>query len=178
MYWLTIVSSVTGILSFIIAFIDYFKSWKPYLLHFGFLTAGVTIGIFLSMMERGIQQFDKGQIIYLIALICIVGFLIFFVYRYLTHTNEPLMITIIVIVVISYFSVRLLNSVEASQSFIKSNDYLILSNYYLQKSEYTKSADFLQKYRDIETINLSRKILDSIDNNVEKLRWKSVKDLR
>ena len=67
MYWLTIISSIVGILSFVISLIPYFKSWKPFLIPVSCLTIGVTIGILISMMEKNIQQFDKGQIIYLIA---------------------------------------------------------------------------------------------------------------
>jgi hypothetical protein len=178
MYWLTLISSILGIASFAFAFVDYFKQWRPYLFHIAAGTLGFAIGLFLSMTQTAVQQFTQSQLVYLIAFVVIMTFLILFVYRYLTHQNEALAVVIIVIVAISYFSVRLLNSVEASQSFIKSNDYLILSNYYLDKRDFTRAADFLKKYRDIETINLSSPMLDSIDKRVDALRFKGFERIK
>lgn len=178
MYWLTLISSVLGIGSFVFSLFDYFKQWRPYLLHFTFGTIGFAAGLLLSMTQIAVQQFSQSQLVYLIAFVVIMTFLILFIYRFLTEGKETLFVTIIVVIGISYLSVRLLNSVEASQSFIKSNDYIILSTYYLDKGDYTRAADFLKKYRDIETINLSENMLDSLDKKVDKLRYKAFENIK
>lgn len=178
MYWLSLISSITGIISFVFSFVDYFKKWKTYLLYLACGTIGMTIGILLSMSEKTVQQFTQSQLIYLIAFVCIMSLIVLFVYRYLTHANEPFLISIIVIVGISYFAVRLLNSVEASQSFIKNNDYLILSNHYLKTGDHTRAADFLKKYRDMQAPNLPDRMLDSIDNRVDSLYYKGFDNIR
>lgn len=173
MYWITLVSSILGILSFAFVFIDYFKQWRPYLVPLASGTIGFAVGLLLSMTQTAVQQFSQSQLVYLVAFVVIMTFLILFVYRFLTQGHETMFVTIIVVIVISYFSVRLLNSVEASQSFIKSSDYLILSGHYSDKGDFSRAADFLKKYRDIETINLSEVMLDSLDNKIEALRYKS-----
>ncbi len=178
MYWLSLISSITGIISFVISFFDLFKKWKNYLLYFAFGTIGLTAGILLSMSEDTVQQFTQSQLIYLIAFVFIMSLLILFIYRFLTTANEPLFIVIIVIVGISYFSVRLLNSVEASQSFIKNNDYLILSNHYRKTGDYTRAADFLKKYHDMQAPNLPEKMLDSIAKRVDSLYYKGFDHIR
>lgn len=178
MYWLTLISSVLGILSFVFSFVDFFKQWRPYLLHFTFGTIGFAVGLLLSMTQTAVQQFSQSQLVYLIAFVVIMTFLMLFIYRFLTHSNEPLFIVLIVVVGISYLSVRLLNSVEASQSFIKSNDYLVLSNHYIGKGDFTRAADFLKKYRDIETINLSDAMIDSLDKKVNTLRYKGFENIK
>jgi FlaA1/EpsC-like NDP-sugar epimerase len=178
MYWLSVISSVTGIISFVISFFDYFKKWKNYLLYVACCTIGLTIGVLLSMSEKTVQQFTQSQLIYLIAFVCIISLLILFIYRYLTHTNDPFFIAILVIVGVSYFSVRLLNSVEGSQSFIKNNDYLILSNHYIIVGDHTRAADFLKKYRDMQAPNLPDRMLDSIDKRVDSLYYKGFNHIR
>lgn len=178
MYWLSLISSITGIISFVFSFFDYFKKWKNYLLYVACGTIGMTIGVLLSMSERTVQQFTQSQLIYLIAFVCIMSLLILFIYRFLTTAHEPLFVVIIVIVGISYFSVRLLNSVEASQSFIKNNDYLILSNHYLKTGDYTRAADFLKKYRDMQAPNLRDRMLDGIDKRVDSLYYKGFDHIR
>ena len=178
MYLLTLISSVLGILSFVFSFVDYFKKWKKYLLYFTCTTIGLAFGLFVSMTQDAVQQFSQSQLIYLIAFVIIMTFLILFVYRFLTVANEAMFVTIIVVVGMSYFSVRLLNSVEASQSFIKSNDYLILSKHYLDNDEYMKAADFLEKYRQIETIDLSNSMLDSIDKKIINFRYRSIEEIK
>jgi hypothetical protein len=178
MYWLTLISSVLGILSFVFYFVDSFKQWRPYLLPMTFGTVGLAIGLLLSMTQTAVQQFSQSQLVYLIAFIVIMTFLILFVHRYLTKGNDSLFIVIIVVIGISYLSVRLLNSVEASQSFIKSGDYLILSSYYSEKEDFTRAADFLQKYRDVETINLPEAMLDSLDKKIKILRYKGIDNIK
>ena len=178
MYWLTLVSSVLGILSFVVSFIDYFKQWRPYLVPLASGTIGFAIGLLLSMTQTAVQQFSQSQLVYLIAFVVIMTFLILFVYRFLTQGHETMFVTIIVVIGISYLSVRLLNSVEASQSFIRSNDYLILSSYYLDKGDFSRAADFLKKYRDVETINLSDAMLDSLDKKVDALRYKGFEKIK
>jgi hypothetical protein len=96
----------------------------------------------------------------------------------LTTAHEPLFVVIIVIVGISYFSVRLLNSVESSQSFIKPNDYLIISNHYVSTGEYTRAAEFLKKYRDVQSPNLPDAMLDSIDKKVNALYYKGLDSIK
>ena len=174
MYWLSIISSITGIVSFVISFFDYFKKWKIYLLYVACLTIGLTVGILLSMSEQTVQQFTQAQLIYLIAFVCIISLLILFVYRFLTTAHEPLFVVIIVIVGISYFAIRLLNSVESSQSFIKPNEYLILSTHYDSTGDYTKSAEFLKKYRELQSHSLPDAMLDSIDKKVNTLYYKGL----
>jgi hypothetical protein len=104
MFWLSIISSVTGIISFVVSFFDYFKKWRTYLLYFAFLMGGLTIGVILSMSEQTVQQFTQAQLIYLIALVTLVGLLVLFIYRFLTHANEPLFITIIFLVLAGWFT--------------------------------------------------------------------------
>lgn len=172
MYWLSLISSVTGILSFVISFFDYFKKWKTYLLYFACTMGGLTVGVILSMSEQTVQQFTQSQLIYLIALVSLVGLMVLFIHRYLRHGNDAFFIVIIFLVLLGYFSIRILNSVEASQSFIKNNDYLILSNHYFQTGDYTRAADFLKKYRDMQAPNLPDQMLDSIDKRVDSLYFK------
>lgn len=174
MYWLSIISSITGILSFVISFFDYFKKWRIYLLYFACLMTGLTIGVILSMSERTVQQFTQPQLIYLIALVSLVGLLVLFIYRFLTHANEPLIITIIFLVLAGWFTLRILNTVESSQSFIKPNEYLILSNHFDSTGDYTKAADFLKKYRELQTQHLPDSMLDSIDKKVNTLYYKGL----
>lgn len=174
MFWLSIISSVTGIISFVVSFFDYFKKWRTYLLYFAFLMGGLTIGVILSMSEQTVQQFTQAQLIYLIALVTLVGLLVLFIYRFLTHANEPLFITIIFLVLAGWFTLRILNTVESSQSFLKPNDYLIISNHYDSTGDYTKAADFLKKYRDLQTQHLPDAMLDSIDIKVNKLYYKGL----
>jgi Na+/melibiose symporter-like transporter len=178
MYWLTLISSVLGILSFIFYFVDYFKQWRQYLLHLTFGTVGLALGLLLSMTQTTVKQFSQSQLVYLIAFVVIMAFLFMFVHRYLTKGNDSLFVVIIVVIGISYLSVRLLNSVEASQSFIKSSDYLILSSQYSEKGDYARAADFLQKYRDIETINLPDTMLDSLDRKIKRLRYKGFENIK
>ncbi len=178
MYWLSLISSITGIISFVISFFDYFKKWKTYLLYIACGTIGLTIGVLLSMSEKTVQQFTQSQLIYLIALVSLVGLLTLFVYRFLTHSNDPFIIVIIFLVLLGYFTVRILNSVEASQSFIKNNDYLILSNHYLKTGDYTRAADFLKKYRDMQSPNLPDQMLDSIDKQIDSLYYKGFGNIK
>lgn len=178
MYWLSLISSITGIISFVFSFVDYFKQWKTYLLYIACGTIGMTIGILLSMSEKTVQQFTQSQLIYLIALVSLVGLIVLFIHRYLRHGNDPFFIVVIFLVLLGYFSVRILNSVEASQSFIKNNDYLILSNHYFQSGDYTRAADFLKKYRDMQAPNLPDRMLDSIDKRVDSLYYKGFDHIR
>lgn len=178
MYWLSLISSITGIISFVFSFFDYFKKWKTYLLYVACGTIGMTIGVLLSMSEKTVQQFTQSQLIYLVAFVCIMVLIILFIYRYMTHTNDAFLIALLVMGGISYFAVRLLNSVEASQSFIKNNDYLILSNHYLKTGDYTRAADFLKKYRDMQATNLPDRMLDSIDKRVDSLYYKGFDHIR
>lgn len=174
MYWLSIISSVTGIISFVISFFDYFKKWRTYLLYFACLMGGLTIGVILSMSEQTVQQFTQSQLIYLIALVSLVGLLVLFIYRFLTNAHEPLFVAIIFLVLAGWFTLRILNTVESSQSFIKPNEYLIISNHYDSTGDYTKAADFLKKYRELQTQHLPDAMLDSIDKKVNTLYYKGL----
>lgn len=178
MYWLTLISSIVGIISFVFSFFEYFKEWRKYLIHITFFTIGLTSGLLLSMSEKTIQQFTQAQLIYLVAFVSIIALLIIFVYRFLTVGKEPLFVVMIVLGVLGYFSVRLLNSVEKSQSFLKPTDYLIISNHYNETKEYSKSAEYLRKYRELETINLSEPMLKKIDDRIDSLNTKQIENFK
>jgi hypothetical protein len=178
MFWLSLISSIAGIISFVISLFDRFKQWRRYLQYIACAAIGLTTGVMLSMSEKTVQQFTQSQLIYLIAFAFTMSLFILFVYRYLNHSNDPFLMTILLIVGMAYFSVRLLNSVEASQSFFKTGDYLILSDYHLKQGNHTRAAEFLKKYREIQTVNLPDRILDSIDKRVDILYYKGIEDIK
>lgn len=174
MYWLALVSSIASIVSLLISFIDVFKKWKAYLLPIGCVMGGLTGGILLSMSEKTMQQFTQAQLIYLVALVSIIALIIVFAHGYFKTANEPILGVILVFVGLGYFSIRLLNSVDASMSTVKPNDYLVLSEYYIQHEQYIHAADYLKKYRDLKTSELPDKILDSIDNKISSCQMKAL----
>jgi len=88
MFWLTIISSVASIVSLLISFFDYFKKWRTYLIYVFCLSAGITLGVLTSMSETAVKQFTNSQLIYLITLVLLLGFLAFFIYRFLSRTYE------------------------------------------------------------------------------------------
>ncbi|WP_419211919.1 hypothetical protein ACNR9Q_14380 [Maribacter sp. X9] len=177
MYILTLIASISGILSFVLSFIEKLKDWRKYFIYYAIFSIGVAGGIFMTMSNDAIQNFSQEQVIYLIAFVMIMALLILFVYRYLNNVNEVWWVAVLTMVGVGYFAVRLLNSVENSQSFIKSNDYITLSRHYHEIGDYSRAADFLEKYRNIESINLPDNTLKTLDKQVTELREKSFSDI-
>ena len=105
----------------------------------------MSIGIFLSMSESGVRQFTTSQLIYIIALVSLLSFLAFFVYRFLTQAHESLFTTIITFIAISYFIPQIMSSVEKSQNFIQPVDYYILFKHYESKNDLIRVADYLKR---------------------------------
>jgi len=173
MFWLTIISSIASIISLLISFFDYFKKWKTYLLYVFCTTAGITIGVLTCMSESAVKQFTNSQLIYLITLVSLLGFLSFFVYRFMTKTYEIIFVSLIIILTVASFIPNILNSVERSQSFIKPVDYVFLSNYYQDKGDFIRAADFLKRYKELDDDNISKALSDSLDKKISDMRMKA-----
>jgi len=178
MFWITLISSIASIVSLLLAFVEYFQKWKKYLTHITTLTGGLALGIFLCMSEKTVQQFSQGELIYLVALVSILTFAIFFVYKFIYIGGETIGVSIIILGLIGYFSINLLKSVESSQSFIKPDDLIEISGYFASKKEYSKSADFLKKYREFKSSELDQQTINSIDEKIKALNTKSVDSIK
>ena len=175
MIWLTLFSSIASILSLFVSFFEYFKKWRSYLLYFFCITAGMSIGIFLSMSESGVRQFTTSQLIYIIALVSLVSFLVFFVYRFLTQANESLFTTVITFIAISYFIPQIMSSVEKSQNFIQPVDYYILFKHYESKNDFIRAADYLKRYQEMDNNNIDMQLNDSLTFKIKQLRFNSIR---
>lgn len=174
MYWLSLIASVTGIISFVLSFIEKFKNWKPYFLYFSSLMVGLTIGVIISMSESAMKQFTSGQLFYLIALISLLSFSVFFMYKFLTKVNEAMFVIIIVLLIVFNFMPSLLDSIDRSQNFLKPADYSILSNYYQKNNDYIRAADYLQRYKELDGNNLTLAMEDSIKKKINYLRSQAI----
>ena len=174
MFWLSLIASLTGIISFIFSLIDRFKKWRSYFIYSTFLMIGLTIGVVISMSEMAAKQFTTGQVIYLIALVALTSFSMFFIYRFLNKTNEIIAIVILIFLGIYYFTPRILNSIQLSQDFIKPIDYLTLANHYESNKDYMRAANFLERYKELDNDNIPRLIEDSLTKRIFRLKNKAV----
>ena len=139
---------------------------------------GLTLGIVLSMSEKTVQQFTQSQLIYLVALVSLITLVILFVHRFLNNSHDPFFVVMIVLGAMGYFVLKVLNSVESSQSFVKPNDYLILSDHYITSGNYARAADYLKKYKEIESYDLSKAISDSLDKHIDALYLRGIQQLK
>ncbi len=178
MFWLTVVSSVLSIASFAISFFEYFSKWRPYLLHVAFLLGGFTAGVILSMGENTVQHFTQAQLIYLIALVSLIALATLFIHRYMGTSTDPVIVALIVFAGMGYFMIRILNSVETSQGLMRPSDYIIMSDHYIQTGDYSRAAELLKKYKELDASNLSKAITDSLDKRIDVLYLKGIQNAK
>lgn len=174
MFWLSLISSVLGIGSFLISFLETFKKWRPYTFYFASFMGGLTAGILISMGQSAMKQFSTGQIIYLVALTLILTLVIILAHYYLKKGNDPVIVIIIVLIIVGFVANNFLKNIDQSQSFLKPTDYLHLSKHYENSSDYIRAADYLDRYKELDD-NLSLSIIDSIKAKSRELRMKAIK---
>ena len=86
-------------------------------------------------------------------------------------------IGVFALIAMGFIIPKIITTIGDSQSFVKTTDYLILSDYYAEKGQFMKSAEYLMKYRELEN-NLPAPLSDSLNNRINRLKLKEIQGIK